>query len=195
MGLRWRSEHAVQEIANVLAWQVVADLRTIVPISDLAISMRHALLDELRSSQQLERDIAKRYEDDDEIPLPVPTKRGWYGVTPAVARMLDWLIRHHPDLAAATMTETIGEAERKLGIHRDVTIRSLEIGLGLDSKLADAQLDPYLEAVSQQPVPCQGGAGRTLSAGKGLSHRYTGCCSCRTSARRRGLGLMEVRHA
>ena len=37
---------------------------------------------------------------------------------------------------------------------------------------------------------------RALSAGKGVSQRCMGLIhSCRTSARRRGPGLMEVRHA
>jgi hypothetical protein len=38
-----------------------------------------------------------------------------------MARMLDWLIRHHPGAAQHTIGEIIGDGERRLNILRDVS--------------------------------------------------------------------------
>jgi hypothetical protein len=63
-----------------------------------------------------------------------------------VARTLDWIIRHDPVIAAATITEIIGKAERR-GIPRHVSARSIRTALGLDSKLDAAARRDFLDRV------------------------------------------------
>lgn len=71
----------------------------------------------------------------------------FYGITIAVARMLDWLIRHHPEAAQHAIVETIGDGERRLGIPRDVSAQSLRTALALDGKLEREQLHACLDRV------------------------------------------------
>jgi hypothetical protein len=66
---------------------------------------------------------------------------------PPVTHMLDWLIRHHPDSARHAIGDIIGEAERRLGIPRDVSERSLSTALSLDSKLDAVTRKEFLSRV------------------------------------------------
>ncbi|MFI2511343.1 hypothetical protein [Streptomyces sp. NPDC018972] len=52
-----------------------------------------------------------------------------------MAKMPDWLIGHHPQVAHHVIGEIIGDAERRLDIPRDVTAESIRTALGLDSQL------------------------------------------------------------
>ncbi len=72
---------------------------------------------------------------------------GFYGVTPPVARMLDWLIRHSPTSASHTIGEIIGDAQRRLDIPREVSEHSIRTALVLDSKLAPNVRDKFLDLV------------------------------------------------
>ena len=63
----------------------------------------------------------------------------YYGITPPVAHMLDWLIAHNPDSAQHTIGELVGEAERRLEIPRQVTEHSLRLALDLDSSKLDSE--------------------------------------------------------
>lgn len=62
--------------------------------------------------------------------------------------MLDWLNRHHPATARRAIGAAAGEAERRLGIPRAVTERSLQIALSFDGKLGDDALTEYLSRVT-----------------------------------------------
>jgi hypothetical protein len=96
-------------------------------------------MDEFATGQQLDRDTG----DDD---------AGMYGITHPVARTLDWLIRHDPYLGAATITSIIGEAERRLGIPRRVSVFSIQTALSLDGKLDSTQRADYLDKVLTDAV-------------------------------------------
>jgi hypothetical protein len=132
--LRWRNQAAVRDVAEGLAWYAAAELggHGILPAEDLAVTIRHAWLDEFAAGQALRRSIDGSDPDD-------------YGIVPAVAEMLDWLIRYHPATAAVTIGEIIGEAERRLGIPREVSEWSLRTALCLDGKLDDAARDEFLD--------------------------------------------------
>jgi hypothetical protein len=151
--LRWRTETAVREIAETLSWDVAADVTKLVPVHDLAHTLRLAILQEFTHGQALDRSIAERDEHD-------PSERyrndsatrpweewGFYGITPRVARILDWLIRHDPATAARTIEETIGEAERGPDIPRAVSERSIRKALALESTLNDDTRSDFLERV------------------------------------------------
>ncbi|MFF4542463.1 hypothetical protein [Streptomyces aureus] len=121
--LRFRTESAVHEIADDLAFSVATDTDDIINHYDLAATVRHAFLDEFATGKEL----------DEATGDTGPTT--FYGITTPVVKMLDWLIRHHPLSAHHAIAEIIGEAERRMGIPRDVSSESIRTALGLDSKL------------------------------------------------------------
>lgn len=118
--LRWRTQAAVRDLAHDLAWTVAASLNRIVPISDLGVTVRAAVLWEFASWQKL---------------LKEDTETVGYPIIRQVVRMLDWLIRHEPTLAAIVVAEIVGEAERQLGITPAITEYSLRQALALEGKL------------------------------------------------------------
>ncbi|MFF3335726.1 hypothetical protein ACFYWX_40455 [Streptomyces sp. NPDC002888] len=121
--LRHRNEAAVHEVADELAWNVAADTEGIISPYDLAATVRYAFLDELAYGKEL----------DEATGDTGPTT--FYGIVTPVAKMLDWLIGHHPLAAHHVIGEIIGDAERRLEIPRDVTAESIRTALGLDSQL------------------------------------------------------------
>ncbi|MFF0767022.1 hypothetical protein ACFYWH_44735 [Streptomyces sp. NPDC003737] len=121
--LRFRTESAVHEIADNLAFSVAADTGDIINTHDLAATVRHAFLDEFASGKEL----------DEATGDTGPTT--FYGITTPVTHMLDWLIRHHPRTAHHLIGEIIGDAERRMDIPREVSADSIRTALGLDSKL------------------------------------------------------------
>jgi len=147
--LRWRTRAAVEETARALGWQVAAGLTQIVPITDLAITIRHAVLDEFASGQDLDRRIAARATNGDAARRDEAT---FYGIVPYVARMLGWLIRHDPNAAAQTINEIVGEAGRRLEIPRPVAEESVRTALALDGNLTPGTLDEFLDRVFVVPT-------------------------------------------
>ncbi len=120
--MRWRTEANVRDVAHDLGWTAAGSLSRIVPMSDLATTIRHALLDELRIGKELfaDTDPADIYD---------------YAIGQPVARMFDWLVRHDPVLAGSVVTDVIGAAEHGIGIPCRVTEASLTQALTLDGKL------------------------------------------------------------
>jgi hypothetical protein len=132
--LRWRTQAAVQNVAEDLAWYVAADVAEgtggIIPTADLAATIQHAVLDELATGWKGD------HRDED-----------WFfcGIQHNIARMLDWLIRHHPATAAHTIAHIVGTAEDRLKIPRKVTENSLRTALSLDSKLDASSRQEFLD--------------------------------------------------
>ncbi|MFG2563522.1 hypothetical protein [Streptomyces sp. NPDC048496] len=129
--LRHRSEPAVHEIADELAWTVAADTTSIVDTHDLAATIRHAFLDEFATGRELDADTE--------------SGPGFYGITPTIARMLDWLVRHHPEQAHQTIAEIVGDAERRWNTPRDVSARTLRTALSLDGTLDKKTRTEFLD--------------------------------------------------
>ncbi len=130
--LRWRNEAAARDLAQNLSWEIAASLDSLIPLDDLARTLRHAVLDEFATDQQLAHD-----------PDPAAV---FYTITPPVARMLDWLIRHSPDRAGHTIGEIIGEAQRRLNIPHEASEDSIRSAL-VDSKLEPSVRDEFLDRV------------------------------------------------
>jgi hypothetical protein len=127
--LRWRNRGAVDEIAHDLAWLIASDVGNIVPVGHLAATVRIAILSDFDPSRYGRTDI--------------------YGLSRPSVLVLDWLIRHAPEVAAATIGDIVGEAERGHQIARDVTERSVRTALSLDSKLTtEARADFLMRAFS-----------------------------------------------
>jgi len=105
---------------------------SLIPTDALAKTIEHAFRDELATGQQLHR--ADR---DRELHLAGPDDADddtFYGITPGVARMLGWLVRHHPATAGRVIASITGEAERRRGIPRGVTEQSVSTALSLDGR-------------------------------------------------------------
>lgn len=165
--LRWRSPAAVRQVAEALAWHVAGGIRDIVPTRELGITVRHAFLDELAVQQKDDRELNRKLGgplDDDE------GEYEFYGMPTPVAKMLDWLIRHDPDLAGAAIAEIIGEAERRLHISRSVVERTIRTAVHLDSELDTDTANEFLDRVlpphddpesprAQRPRPRRAGRG------------------------------------
>ncbi len=150
--LRWRTEAAVRDIAEELSWEVAASLHRLIPTDALAKTIELAVMDELATGQQLDR--AGR---DRELHLAGPDDVGegetFYGIMPKVARMLGWLVRHEPGAAAHVIGSITGEAERRLGIPRDVTEATVSTALSLDGGLDAGALDEFLSRVLTPASP------------------------------------------
>ena len=132
---RWRTETAVREVAGYLGWQVAESLDRIVPHS-LRDTIGRALLDELAAGQELENSV---FDADHE--------HVYYGITPSTADMLGWLVRHRPASAAHIIGVVTGEAERRFGIPRNVTERSVATSLSLDGELDNDARRDFLSRV------------------------------------------------
>jgi len=156
--LRWRNEAAARDLAEDLGWEIAAGLDSLVPLDALSSTVRHAVLDEFATGQQLDRDLDRGRHPDQyrhlSVAGPIAEDRAipsggadFYGITPPVARMLDWLIRHSPTSAGHAIGEIIGEAQRRLDIPREVSEDSIRTALGLDSKLDPGVRDEFLDLV------------------------------------------------
>lgn len=142
--LRWRTPAAVDEVARGLGWQVAAGLESIVPFESLGVTVRQAFLDEFATAQEGRESVGA-------APLP------FYGISRHVAKMLDWLIRHKPSTASYTISEIIGEAERRLHIPREVCEHSIATALSLDGQLDRDAREEFLgrvfTPVGDRPAP------------------------------------------
>jgi hypothetical protein len=146
--LRWRNQDAVRQVADVLGRDAAEYMvRSLVPLDSLSKTIEHAVLDELAAGQQLER--ATRDDRKFRLAGPADADKGhlYYGMAIGVAQMLDWFIRHYPSLAGHLVGSITGEAERRLGIPRAVTERSLATALDLDGKLEYESLQEFLGRV------------------------------------------------
>lgn len=114
----------------------------ILPTDDLAKTIELAFMDELASGQELRRSGRNR-----ELHLADAGDDVSYEITPGAARMLGWLVRHHPAAAGNVIGTIIGEAQRRLQIPRDVTGQSVSTALSLDGGLDDDALDKFLSLV------------------------------------------------
>jgi hypothetical protein len=145
--LRARTETAVRGVADDLALDVATNLRQIVRLGDLAITVRHAVLDDFRTSEDLHREI---HGDDG----PQPRQ---YAISHPVSRMLGWLIRHDPHLARTTIGQIVGEAERKFSIPRADSARAVRNSVlfdgGLNADRANAYLDQVLNPLLEGAAP------------------------------------------
>jgi hypothetical protein len=143
--LRWRNEKAVRDIAESLGWEVAGSVDSLIPVYDLGTTVQHAVLDEFARGQHDQRQTggkALRVAS-----VPASNDAVFYGITPQVTRMLDWLIRHHPDSARHTFGGIVGAAEQRLRIPREVSEQSLSTALSMDGKLDDDTLEEFLSRV------------------------------------------------
>jgi hypothetical protein len=150
--LRWRTEAAVRDVAEGLGWEVAASLDRLIPADALAKTIELAFMDELATGQQLHR--AGR---DSELRVAGPDDVGedetFYGIMPKVGCMLGWLVRHQPGTAGHVIGSITGEAERRLGIPRDVTEATVTTALSLDGGLDEDALDEFLSRVLTPATP------------------------------------------
>jgi hypothetical protein len=140
--LRQRNATSVHEVADALAWSVAASLDRIQPTNILGPTIRHAVLDDFATGL----DLHARRNRKEEISWSDLT------LTRPVARMLDWLIRHHPDSAQSTIGDILRETENRWKIPAKETGRALHSSLSMDGNLDKAALAEYLKRVL--PTEC-----------------------------------------
>jgi hypothetical protein len=107
---------------------------------DLSVTVRQALVYEFLHGRDLHRSV---HRDD-------PAQREnyiFFGLTPAVTKTLDWLIRHEPAAAGRAIDQAIGEAEADLEIPHAVTEESIATALSLNGTLDQATREVFLERV------------------------------------------------
>lgn len=143
--LRWRNEKAVRDIAESLGWEVAGSVDSLIPAYDLGTTVQHAVLDEFARGQHDQGQTGGKTLR--VASVPTNNDAVFYGITPQVTRMLDWLIRHHPDSARHAFGEIVGAAEQRLGIPREVSEQSLSTALSMDGKLDDDRLEEFLSRV------------------------------------------------
>ncbi|MFI1241443.1 hypothetical protein [Nocardia salmonicida] len=132
--LRQRDDESIRRLADELAWVVADDLCNLVPTESLGATLRHAVLDEFATALEMVT------EPDGTRPVhPI------IGINWQVAKMLDWLIRHHPSMAAHTIGEIIGEAERRLEVPRRSSSRALLTALAMDGELPEESYDEFFD--------------------------------------------------
>ena len=134
--LRWRTEPAVRDTARGLGWTVAASLDRIVPIGPLAQTLYYAVLDQITTGLELED-------------KPGSDMESWnfFGIQHDVAKTLDWLVRHDPIRAAATISQITGEAERRWKIPRPVLENTFRKALALDGEGDEQQRQKFLDRV------------------------------------------------
>lgn len=139
-------ERPVPAAATVSAAEMISDGS--VPLDALSSTIGHAVLHELATGLQLDRSTRDGRKPHVAGPADAPgADVGLFGITPGVARMLDWFVRRHPASAGRAMGAITGEAERRLGIPRDATEHSLAVALDLDGKLGHQALQEFLRRV------------------------------------------------
>lgn len=133
--LRWRTEPAVRQVAEGLGWDVAASLDWIVPMPQLGTTIEYAILGDLAGQQAVTRSLNQRTGTGED--------HHFYGLTPAIAGMLAWYIRHDPTGAHATLGETIGQAERELHIPRNATLDTLHTAVSMDRNRANDEQEAF----------------------------------------------------
>jgi hypothetical protein len=129
---RWarphRSEQAVREVARQAGWTAALHLDSTIPYDDLIWIIWQGMVRELGD-----------YPHHDGLAITL---------NPQAERVLGWFVEHKPDRAAALFGTIVRNAEQKLQIPPDVTIKSLrEAILSSGSGIRDREhLAEYLDA-------------------------------------------------
>ncbi|MFD6967436.1 hypothetical protein [Streptomyces sp. NPDC059949] len=131
--LRHRNEKDIRDVADDLASSVALSLDRIVPVDALSMTVRYAILD----------DLGRALGDQDGATVNEYELR----LTPQIAKMLDWFIRHHPDAAQRTIGDTLRQLEGRWNIPPRVAGEGLRGSLEMDSELDAKVLEEYLDRV------------------------------------------------
>lgn len=134
--LRHRNEPAVREVADELAWTVASDLGQMLPTEWLSVTVRHAVLDQFTQSLELCGEDDASAVSSFELTLTQP-----------MAKMLDWLIRHHPDTARHTIGSILRDLHDRHEVPAAVAGQALHRALSMDGSLDGAALKNYLQRV------------------------------------------------
>ena len=130
---RWsrphRNEHAVRNLSSQLSWIAALHLQSTVPFEALTAVLEDGVMWQLQDYEKSDREVH---------------------FDPQTGRMLGWFIEHRPSRVTNLFGAIIGNAERKLGIPREVTVRSLHSSIFMDGgfKEKSDQLDEFLDRVS-----------------------------------------------
>ncbi|MFE7046425.1 hypothetical protein ACFU9X_45795 [Streptomyces atratus] len=141
--LRQRNETSVHEVSDALAWNVAVSLDRILPTEILGPAVEGAVPNNFAEAVELDGDVAEPGEEKEE-------EKDWWHLylTPPVAKMLDWYIRHHPSSAPWYIGEVMREARTRWNVPPKETLRTLWQALALDGELTDEQRATYFALLS-----------------------------------------------
>ncbi|MEU3522070.1 hypothetical protein ABZ770_43760 [Streptomyces sp. NPDC006654] len=136
--LRQRNKESVAEVADALAWTVAASLDQIIPTEPLSRAVQGAVLHDFTEAIGMySKEMAKAKEKGEEASW-------WFlNLTPPVAKMLDWYVRHFPGSASHCIGEIQREAHTTWSIPAAETIDALRGALSLDGELTEEQQETY----------------------------------------------------
>ncbi|WP_327277808.1 hypothetical protein OG609_43785 [Streptomyces sp. NBC_01224] len=129
-------------MSDVLAWNVAVSLDRILPTEILGPVVEGAVLNNFAEAVELAGDVAEPGEEKE-------GKDWWHlYLTPPVATMLDWYIRHHPSPAHWYIGEIMHEPRTRWNVPPKETLRTLRQALALDGELTDEQRATYFALLS-----------------------------------------------
>lgn len=140
--LRQRNEASVREVSDVLAWTVAASLDRILPPDILGPTVEGAVLNDLADSITSHAKFRAHQKSNPKTETQEDTFY-YLNLTGAVAKMLDWFIRHHPDSAQHYISSIIRQARKEWGAPPKATLRAMRQGLALDGTLSEEARDAY----------------------------------------------------
>ncbi|MBC7301034.1 MAG: hypothetical protein H5T78_08770 [Nocardia sp.] len=125
---RARTKESVGEVADELAATVALKLDQIIPMSELAGTIRAAVLQQFITDPDLSAS-----NDSGRIVVAVNWK---------IATMLGWLVRHDPAAGQHTVTTIIGDGER-IGVPRASSIAALRDALEWKGQMTEDELTEF----------------------------------------------------
>ncbi|RIT36731.1 hypothetical protein D2E76_15835 [Mycobacteroides abscessus] len=139
---RLKDESSARARSNELAMLVATNLEDIVPIDALKFTVRQAVLHEFQHDIEAAAAIGR-------------PERMDVSLWPLTAKMLDWIVRHHPRRAGNLINDIIGSAERDLNVPREQSIAAIRRSLAQDGKLAVGAYDAFLERILPPLESCE----------------------------------------
>ncbi len=176
--LRWRSPDTVRELADRLSLEVATDLRNMVPVYDIGDTIRGAIMDDWADQRAFQ---LKRGDDDP----------GFYGINSWISRLLDWLIDHEPEVAARTIGRTIGEAQQRFEINRQLSEFSIRMAMGKTGAAHDSRRE-FLDRVLSPKEAAPPASRKDVPAELSASNRTRLPAGTRSRQRKDPLSAKEV---
>ncbi|MGB8407135.1 MAG: hypothetical protein WCE30_24050 [Mycobacterium sp.] len=138
----WRigDEGTTRQRAGELASVVATNINDIIEVAGFRDTVGIAVLSGFRDDRERAASL-NRSQVDPEV-----------YILPAVGRMLDWIVRHHPKHALTLINTIIGSAERDLEVPRIESIAAIRRSLRQNGKLAEQEYEPFLSRVLPLPV-------------------------------------------
>jgi predicted DNA-binding transcriptional regulator AlpA len=143
--VRWRTETAVRGVAKGLSREVAAGLDRIIPFPAVAMTIEHALIEQLADGWRCHLEVREIVPGLDESPAGASWES--VGTLPGIGQMLGWLVRHDPQAAAHSISSAIAVAGQRYNVPRHICENTIRDALDQDSGLDHGDIRDYLTRV------------------------------------------------